>query len=128
MRTVVYAGFLYFLSVFALGFILGTIRTLFVEPLISATWAVLFEVPIMLSFSWHVSRKITRRYKVSAILRDRLILGGVAFGCLMLGEIGISTMLMERTVLEHFANYGMVPVQVGLIGQVLFGFIPAIQR
>ncbi len=51
MRAVL-AGVLYFGLVFALGFILGTLRVLVLEPRLGSTGAVLLELPVMLAASW----------------------------------------------------------------------------
>ncbi len=46
---VVKAGVLYFALVFAVGFVLGTIRTLWIVPRFGTRMAELMEMPIMLA-------------------------------------------------------------------------------
>jgi hypothetical protein len=49
MKRALSAAAVYFLALFALGFVLGTMRVLFVAPSIGVLRATLLEVPIMLS-------------------------------------------------------------------------------
>ena len=55
------AGSLYFALVFAAGFVLGTIRTLWVVPRVGTRKAELMETPIMLAVTIVVARWIVMR-------------------------------------------------------------------
>ena len=46
------AAIAYWAVVFALGFVLGTVRTLWLAPAIGVTVATAVELPIMLAASW----------------------------------------------------------------------------
>jgi hypothetical protein len=61
-RTLILAGLAYFALAFALGFLLGTLRTLFVHdaPGTVRLLGVLIELPIMLSASWCLCRTVIR--------------------------------------------------------------------
>ena len=48
MKRPLIAATIYFLMLFALGFVLGTIRVLFVAPMLGVLSATLLEVPLML--------------------------------------------------------------------------------
>jgi hypothetical protein len=52
------AALRYFGLIFALGFLLGTVRTLLLAPATGATAAVLIELPVMLGASWLAARPI----------------------------------------------------------------------
>ena len=41
------AGTMYFAAVFGVGFLLGTVRVLFIEPRTGTRWAELAEMPLM---------------------------------------------------------------------------------
>lgn len=127
MERSVRAGVAYFLVVFAIGFVLGTIRALFVAPRFGDTNAILVELPVMLASSWIVCSWLAGRFAVSTALRDRLAMGVVAFALLMLGELSVSTYGFGRTAAEHFASYRTVGAQLGLAAQVLFALMPIVQ-
>lgn len=54
-------GLLYFATVFAAGFILGTIRVLSLEPWLGARYAELLEMPIMLAVVYFSARYWVKR-------------------------------------------------------------------
>ncbi|MBP6013433.1 MAG: hypothetical protein KBA31_14505 [Alphaproteobacteria bacterium] len=127
MERAMRAGGAYFLVVFAIGFVLGTIRTLFVIPRFGETNAILVELPVMLAASWIACIWLVRRFAVSTALRDRLAMGVVAFALLMLGELSVSMYGFGRTAADHVASYRTLGAQLGLAAQVLFALMPIAQ-
>ncbi len=127
MAAALRAGAAYFAIVFAIGFVLGTIRVIFVIPRIGETNAVLIELPLMLALSWAACMGLARRFAVSTGAEARLAMGGVAFALLMLGELGVSVFGFGRTVAEHFATYLTPGAQLGLAAQIGFALFPLIQ-
>ena len=121
------AGGAYFALAFAAGFLLGSIRVLIIIPRIGEAAAVGLELPIMLALSWIVCRRLIARFDVAAMLTPRLVMGGLAFGILMLAEIGVSTLVLGRTVSEHFEQYRKLLALLGLAMQIAFAMFPAIQ-
>jgi hypothetical protein len=65
----VLAGIAYFALVFAMGFLLGTVRTFFVRdaPSGGPLLGVLIDLPIMLSASWFLCRYVLSRFVVAQI-------------------------------------------------------------
>lgn len=127
IRTALRAGALYFLLIFALGFVLGTVRVLLVEPALGLEKATLIELPVMLVASWLACGWVLRRSRVQN-LRERAVMGALAFVLLMAGELGVSTLLMGRSVAEHLATYGEAPRQWGLAAQIAFAVFPLVRR
>ncbi|MFN9162945.1 MAG: hypothetical protein ACK6DM_09625 [Alphaproteobacteria bacterium] len=123
-----WAGFLYFLAVFAIGFVLGTVRTLAVEAGlgIERLLAVLIELPVMLGASWLVAGFLVRRLAEGTGLLPRIAMGGCAFMLLMAAEAGLSVVLMGRTLQAHVSLYAEASHALGLLGQVCFALIPAL--
>jgi hypothetical protein len=72
------AGLVYALGVFAVGFLVGTVRVLLVEPALGAAAAVAIEVPLMLAVSWAVAKAVLRRIPVERLIRPRLAMAGIA--------------------------------------------------
>jgi hypothetical protein len=64
MATASKAGALYALTVFLIGFILGTIRVLIIVPRLGETAAVLLETPLILAASWFFCRWCVDRLDV----------------------------------------------------------------
>jgi hypothetical protein len=129
LRTPLLAGIVYFAFVFALGFVLGTVRTLFVQyfPSGGRLLGVLIELPIMLGASWFLCRHVIRRFEVAPTIAVRAVMGGLAFGLLFLAELLVGSMLFGRTPVEHFALYRDPSYALGLAAQVAFALMPAIQ-
>ncbi len=122
-------GIAYFALVFALGFLLGTVRTLFVQGAHGAgrLLGVLIELPIMLSASWFLCRYVIRRYAVASTLVARAVMGGLAFALLLLAEILVGSLLFGRTPSEHFALYTDASYALGLAAQIAFALMPLAQ-
>jgi hypothetical protein len=127
-RPAIVAGTVCFAIVFAIGFVLGTIRTLLLVPRVGPLVAVAIELPIMITASWHACRYGLRRYPVSADALTRLLTGAVAVSLLLAAELGISVTLGGLSAAQHFALYARPEHQLGLAAQVLFGLMPLLQR
>ncbi len=67
MSRAVVAGCLYGLAIFALGFVLRTIRELALAPMIGRGTVVFLEVPVILLASWFVAGSLVRRQQVPAL-------------------------------------------------------------
>ena len=124
MTSALRAGLAYFALVFVTGFVLGTLRVLVIVPRFGDTGAVLLELPVMLALSWIACVWLIRRLAVPPGMRERLMMGGLAFALLMLGEIGVSVLGFGRTVAEHFASYQVIGAQLGLAAQICFALMP----
>ena len=127
MQETVKAGVLYFAIVFAIGFVLGVIRTLFITPNLDALTSVAIELPVMLMACWVVCRRVIARQQVPPLLHLRLRMGIIAFSLLMIAELGLSMLLLGRSMPQHFALYETAPTLLGLIGQIAFALFPVLQ-
>ncbi|MXO70782.1 hypothetical protein [Alteraurantiacibacter buctensis] len=79
------AAIRYWLGVFALGFTLGTVRTLWLEPALGPLAAVALELPVMLAASWWWAGRVLARHPVPT-RRAALGTGLLAFTLLLAGE------------------------------------------
>lgn len=125
--SAVKAGLVYFVSVFAIGFILGMIRIPFLAPLFGDLNAVLIELPIILSMAWLICLKLVRTFYVPSTIGSRLVMGGVALVILLIAELTLSTLVFDKSIIEHLQSYLTAPHALGLAGQCAFGLFPAIQ-
>jgi hypothetical protein len=122
------AGLAYFAIMFATGFVLGALRVSLVAPRLGELGAVLIELPLMLAASWFVCRRLTAILAVPARVPDRLAMGGLAFGLLMITELAMAGPLFGRSVSQSLAGMATDPGLLGLAGQILFGLVPLLQR
>ena len=86
MRTLK-AGVIYFLLVFALGWILGPIREVWAVPHFGRLTAMLLEAAIMLIAMIVVARWVIRRFEVPQTLATTIPMGLIAIGLLFPAEI-----------------------------------------
>lgn len=125
MRTILPPATIYFAVIFALGFVLGTIRVLSVAPASGTVGAVLVELPVMLAASWAVARAVLPRWPLAGA-GARLAMGALAFALLMAAEAALAV-----------AGFGIAPGAwarglasaagaIGLAGQVGFAVMPVL--
>jgi hypothetical protein len=123
--TALAAGLRYFLGVFALGFVLGTIRTLWLAREVSELAAVLAELPLMIAASWWWCRRLLARQPLD--LAGRAVMGGTAFIWLMLAEFALA-LAFGRTPAQYLAGLLAPAGQLGLAGQGVFALLPLVVK
>lgn len=114
----------YFLPVFALGFVLGTVRTLWLAPMLGELAAVAAELPVMLAASWLLARRVVRRYAITRA-GTALAIGLIAFALLLLAELALAMTLAGQTPVDWAAGLTRPAGALGLAGQALFALLPA---
>lgn len=117
------AAIAYWAVVFALGFVLGTIRTLWLAPAIGLVPATLAELPFMLGASWWASGWLVRRFAI-ATAREALAAGALAFALLLAAECGLAVGLIGQTPGEWLADLRQPHAMLGLGGQIAFALMP----
>ena len=125
MTKALRAGCTYFAGAFAVGFLLGVLRTLVLVPRIGETVAVLIELPIILGVSWLICGHILRRAPLSS--GEAVVMGAAAFVLLMIAELSMSILLANRTFTAHLALDSDVAHLLGLAGQIAFALFPVLQ-
>lgn len=118
------AGVAYAVTVFAIGFLLGTARVVLLAPRVGSTIAVLVEAPIILTASWYLSRIWMMRLAVGAEIRPRILVGAVAFVTLMILEVALSISLFHRSIGEYLADLRSPAGAIGLAAQICFATFP----
>lgn len=118
------AGMAYFAGVFAVGFVLGTIRITALVPWIGSWGATLSELPVMLFVSWIYCSWLLRRFSVPATPKARMLMGSVAFGLLMVAELMLGVGLFRRNLEEQVHDMTKGPGLLGLLGQFAFAAFP----
>lgn len=125
MMTALNLGLRYFAGVFAAGFLLGSIRSVWLAPAIGDLAAVAAELPLMIGVSWWWCRRLLARQTLATAARA--VMGGAAFTLLMLAEFGLS-LAFGGTAAQHLAGLLAPAGLLGLAGQLLFGALPLLFR
>jgi hypothetical protein len=118
------AGVLYFAVVFGCGFVLGTIRTLWIVPHVGTRWAELMEAPIMLAITIVAAQWVVRRSAIPAKPSNRLVMGVIALGLMLSTEFSLALWLRGLTIRLYLASRDPVSgtVYYALLG--LFAVMP----
>lgn len=119
------AAVVYFGAVFAVAFVVGMVRVLVVAPVVGALVAVALEVPLILVVSCVVAGWVLRRWPLD--LTQRVGMGVVAFGLLMLAELGLAVLLFGQTAAEFVGGWATLPGALGLAGQIGFAMVPVVR-
>ncbi len=117
------AGLAYWAVVFALGFVLGTIRVLWLAPLIGLLPATVLELPLILTASWFAAGWLVLRFAIDTA-SEALAAGGLAFLLLMVAECTLAVMMMGQTPGQWLADLRQPHALLGLAGQVAFALMP----
>lgn len=125
--AVLRAGAAYFVVVLASGFVLGTLRTLFVAPQVGEINAVVMEVPVMLAIAWFACGWVLSSIKVPQRAHERIAVGAIALALLLAAEALISVALAGKSLQEHLQSYAHAAPLIGLGAQLLYGVFPLIR-
>lgn len=121
---IVKAAALYFALVFGAGFVLGTIRTLWVVPRLGVRTAELLEAPFMLVATVVAARWVVARLAVPSIPSARLGMGCIALGCLLVAEFGLMLWLRGLSIRKYLATRDPVSGTVYYAMLGLFAIMP----
>lgn len=124
VKQILKAGALYFTLVFAVGFVLGTIRTLWIAPALGARTAELIEEPIMFGVSIFAARWVVKRPPSPANWRMRLGLGCVALGLMLLVEFTFVLWIRGLTLREYFAHRDPISGSAYFLTLAAFAVMP----
>lgn len=114
----------YWGAIFALGFVLGTVRTLWLAPGIGETGAVLVELPVMLAASWLAARAFTRSFGITSA-GQAAAMGALAFALLMASE-ALLAITLGQSLAQWLGAMKETPGALGLAGQAVFAIMPVL--
>jgi hypothetical protein len=124
LRVILKAGLTYFGLVFGTGFILGTIRVLFIVPRFGARLAELIEGPLMLTVTILAASWVVRRFRVSVGASDRIAVGLLAIILLIALELTIVLWLRGLSLGDYFRERDPVAGTVYYLLLVVFAVMP----
>ncbi len=120
------AAALYFAIMFGLGFLLGPVRVLLLEPRIGAAGAVLVEAVPMIAAMTVAAPWAARRFGVAPAIGPRLGMGLAALVLLMLAETILDILMRGRVMWAE--RLGSADGLIGYALLLVFALMPALRR
>ena len=120
------SGILYFTFVFGTGFVLGTIRVLWLVPQIGQRSAELAEMPLMLIASFFAARWVVINLLMPATVYRGLLVGTIALALLLVAELGVVFVTSSQSLADYLASRDPVAGSVYLFSLSIFALLPAI--
>ena len=125
--AVLAGGALYFLAVFAVGFLLGVARTLWLVPRLGERWSELLEMPVMLVAIYLAARWISDRFTLRPRpVPVRLATGLVALALLLAAELALVLYLRSLTLTEYLETRDPVSGTAYALSLLIFAAMPAL--
>ena len=118
------AGLLYFAIVFGMGFLFGTVRTVWVVPRVGTRLAELIETPIMLLVTIVAARWTVLDLAVPSAPSTRIGMGGLALCLLLVAEFGLVLWLRGLSIREYLATRDPVSGTVYYVMLGAFALMP----
>jgi len=123
---VVKAGALYFALVFAIGFVLGAIRTILIVPRIGARKAELMEAPIMVVVTLLAARWTVLLVALPPMLSARLVMGCMALVLMLIAEFGFVLWIRGLSLRKYFATRDPVSGGAYYLLLMVFAVMPVL--
>ena len=125
MRTLK-AGLVYFLLMFAFGWVLGPIRELWAVPQFGRMTALLVEAVILLITMIVAARWVMGRSNVHPNLGSTIPMGLVALGILAPAEIAGVLWVRGLSLQEYLASFVTTPGVISAVMFLLFAAMPSL--
>ena len=127
MTAMIRASFLYFALVMGAGFLLGSVRVLFVVPHLGERWAELAEMPIMAMVIFVAAGYILRRYPEVQTRGRALVVGFTALALSVSAELVLAVVLQSQSLAEYLASRDKISGSVYLVMLVAFALMPRLR-
>ena len=115
------AGAIYFLILFALGWILGPIRVLWATPRLGPMISMLLEAVVMLMAMIIAAKWAIRRFDVISTRGATIAIGVIALGLLLSAELAGILWIRKLSVRDYLATFLSPSGVVALLMFLLFG-------
>jgi hypothetical protein len=124
MMRIVQKSLLYFAIVFAAGFVLGSLRVIWLLPALGERYAELAEMPVMLLVIYFAARRVVSGSAASLEPREFLLIGALALALLLLFEFTLVLGLRGLTLTQYFESRDPVSGSAYLISLCVYGLAP----
>lgn len=122
------AAALYFGIVFGVGFLLGSVRVLFLVPRFGERVAELAEMPLMCVAIFLAAGHVVRKGGASVAPLDWVLVGALSLAFLVTAELLLAVVLAGRGIGEYIASRDPVSGSVYLALWVGFAAMPWLRR
>lgn len=126
MKKALLAASVYFLALFSLGFVLGTIRVTVIAPRFGTLAGTIAEVPIMLIAAFWACRWSIRHWRVPSAITTRLAMTTWFLVLLFVFESILGAALFGRSMNEQWAALATLAGLIGLAAQIIAALLPTI--
>ncbi len=124
MKRALLAASVYFLALFSLGFVLGTVRMVVIAPRFGALAGTITEVPIMLVAAFCACRWVIRHWRVPSASGTRWAMTIWFLVLLLVFETVLGVALFGRTMVQQWAALATLAGLVGLAAQIVAALLP----
>ena len=115
----------YFGIVFAAGFVLGVIRTLWLVPELGDRNAELIELPLMFGIYTAVAFYLVRRWKAQLTVKGTIVAGAAALAMLLAFEFSVVLYLRGLTFGEYLDSRDWLAGSAYFLSILVFAAMPA---
>jgi|SRR5271165_3293522 len=122
------AGAIYFLLVFAAGWVLGPIREIMVVPRFGRLIGILSEAPLMLLAMLLSARWTLRHFAIPYALCPRFTVGAVALAILTAAELTGVRWVRGILLKEYLASFATAAGLISLLLFLLFAAMPLLVK
>jgi hypothetical protein len=126
VKRALIAASAYFFALFTLGFVLGTIRVIFVVPRVGELAATIAEVPVMLAAAYFVCCWAIRRWQVPPPVAIRAAMVPWFLTLLFAFEALLGATLFGRSVAEQWVALSTPAGLVGISAQIIAAILPLV--
>jgi hypothetical protein len=114
----------YFAIVFGAGFVLGTVRVMWLVPTVGVRVAELTELPLMLAVVLFAARWVNSRFLAERGQPSRLIVGVTALVLLLIAELILAVMFLDLTPEAAFSGRDPVSGTGYYLSLFVFALMP----
>jgi hypothetical protein len=124
MKRALTAATAYFLALFALGFILGTVRVTIMIPRFGVLASTIAEVPLMITAGYFICRWTIHNWQVSRASALRWAMAIWFLLMLIAFETLLGALLFGRSTSEQWATLATPAGIIGMSAQVIAALFP----
>lgn len=124
MKRSLIAATVYFLTVFMAGFVLGSVRVVYVAPRIGELAATLIEAPLMIGAAFFICRWVVRHWSVPPQPGLRWFMAAWFLILLFVFEWQLGVWLFARTGIQQLEMLATPAGLVGLSAQLIAALFP----